>query len=100
MQKNRTPIPEEFHSIEDVQDFWNTHSSADYWDDMEDVEMNLSPALKTRLETKKIYNLLRLSERQIKKIEKTAKFEKMGSLQLISKWVVEHTHGSPAPRVE
>ncbi len=96
MQKNKTPIPEEFQSVEEVRDFWDTHSSVDYWDEMEDVEMNLSPALRARLETKKIYNLLRLSERQIKSIEKKAKFNKMGSLQLISKWVVEHAQGSPS----
>ncbi len=53
MAKRKTPVPEEFHSIEEVQDFWDTHSSADYWDDMVDVEMDLSPALKARLETKK-----------------------------------------------
>jgi len=32
------PIPEEFNSYEEAGEFWDTHSAADYWDEMEDVE--------------------------------------------------------------
>ncbi len=32
------PIPEEFQSLEEAGIFWDTHSAADYWDEMEDVE--------------------------------------------------------------
>ena len=42
--KNKDEIPEEFETIEQIQDFWDTHSTADYWDEMEDMEMELSPA--------------------------------------------------------
>lgn len=41
MKENKHRIPEEFKSPEDVRDFWDTHSSADYWDDMEDADMEL-----------------------------------------------------------
>jgi hypothetical protein len=41
---NKDEIPEEFEIIEQIQDFWDTHSTADYWDEMEDMEMELSPA--------------------------------------------------------
>ncbi len=34
----REPIPEEFQSLEEAGVFWDTHSAADYWDEMEDVE--------------------------------------------------------------
>jgi hypothetical protein len=45
MTKSKDEIPEEFETIEQIQDFWDTHSTADYWDEMEDVEMELSPKL-------------------------------------------------------
>ena len=35
----KDPIPEHFSSAEDAGEFWDTHSAADYWDEMEDVEM-------------------------------------------------------------
>ncbi len=35
----KDPIPEHFSSAEDAGEFWDTHSAVDYWDEMEDVEM-------------------------------------------------------------
>ncbi|MBV7327311.1 BrnA antitoxin family protein [Chloroflexi bacterium TSY] len=41
----RDPIPEEFNSLAEAGDFWDTHDSADYEDLMEEVtfEINLPP---------------------------------------------------------
>jgi hypothetical protein len=50
-------LPEEFKSVEEIQDFWDENSSAEYWDEMEEVELHLSPALKLKLELKKLYRL-------------------------------------------
>jgi hypothetical protein len=83
-------IPEEFKSIEEIQDFWDTHSSADYWDEMTDVDLQLSPALKARLELRKLYRLLDFSPNQIAAIENKAKSENINSKELISKWILEH----------
>ncbi len=83
-------LPEEFKSIDEIQDFWNTHSSADYWDEMEEVELQLSPALRAKLEAKKLYRLLSLSSEQIAAIESKAKTEKTNGKELISTWVLEH----------
>ena len=90
MQKSKVEIPEEFESIEQIQDFWNTHSTADYWDEMDDVEMELSPELISKLEARKLYNLLGLSHEQIISIENKAKIENVNSKELISKWILEH----------
>jgi hypothetical protein len=90
MGGNKDKIPEEFESPEQIQDFWDTHSTSDYWDEMDDVEMELSPALKSKIEIRKLYNLLELSSEQIKSIENEARIENIGSKQLISKWVLEH----------
>ena len=33
------PIPDHFNNAEEAGEFWDTHSAADYWDQMEEVEM-------------------------------------------------------------
>jgi hypothetical protein len=94
MPKSKDRIPEEFRSIEEIQEFWDTNSTADYWDEMEDVDMQLLPALKSKLELKKLYSLLGLSKEQIANIETKAKLEDMESRQLISKWILEHVENA------
>jgi len=89
MQKNKDEIPEEFETIEQIQDFWDSHSTVDYWDEMEDVEMELSPSLKSKIELRKLYHLLGLSNEQAASIENEARIENIDSKKLISKWVLE-----------
>jgi hypothetical protein len=36
-KRKKEPIPEEFKTLEEAGEFWDTHSTADYWDDMEEV---------------------------------------------------------------
>lgn len=90
MARGKDQIPEQFNSIEEIQDFWDEHSTTDYWDEMEDVDLQLSPALKSKLELKKLYRLLGLSDKQITEIEAKAKLQNVDSKQLIRKWVLEH----------
>jgi hypothetical protein len=40
-EQNKEPIPEEFDSLEEAGEFWDTHSAADYWDEMEDVSLEI-----------------------------------------------------------
>jgi hypothetical protein len=37
---NIDPIPEQFNSLEEAGEFWDTHDTADYPDAFETVEMN------------------------------------------------------------
>jgi hypothetical protein len=90
MAESKQQIPEEFKSIQEIQDFWDAHSTADYWDKMEDVDIELTPVLKSKLEIKKLYSLLGLSKEQIAAIEAKARSENTDSRQLISKWISEH----------
>jgi hypothetical protein len=90
MPENKKPILDEFESIEAIQNFWDENSSADYWNEMEDVEMELSPALQTKLELKRLYRLLDLSSEQISAIEAKAHNENVNGKQLIPKWILEH----------
>ncbi len=43
----RDPIPENFASIKEAAEFWETHSLADYWDETTEVhfEVNLEPRI-------------------------------------------------------
>ena len=34
-------LPEEFKSLEDAANFWNTHSLSDYWDETHEVEVEV-----------------------------------------------------------
>lgn len=95
MTKHKSPLPEEFASIEAAQEFWDTHSTADYWEEMEDVDMQLSPTLRAKLETKKLYRLLGLSAQQVSALEEEAKREQTNTRQLITHWVLEHIPDMP-----
>ena len=79
-----------FKSIEEIQDFWDQHSTADYWGEMEEVDMKLSLQLKSKIELRKLYRILGFSSNQIAEIEEMAKRENMNGKQLIYKWVLEH----------
>jgi len=37
--KKKEPIPDYFNDDEEAGNFWDTHSAADYWDEMEEVEI-------------------------------------------------------------
>jgi hypothetical protein len=41
MPKKPEKIPEEFKTYEEAAEFWDTHDSTDYIDDLEEVEMNV-----------------------------------------------------------
>ncbi|MDM8518787.1 UPF0175 family protein [Anaerolineales bacterium HSG6] len=32
-------IPEQFNNAEEAGEFWDTHSAADYWDEMDEIEV-------------------------------------------------------------
>ncbi len=40
-KKNRDPIPQNFNSVDEFDEFWSTHSTADYDDLFHDVHFNI-----------------------------------------------------------
>jgi hypothetical protein len=36
-ESNQDPIPTHFDTLWEAAEFWDTHSAADYWDEMEEV---------------------------------------------------------------
>jgi len=47
--KDRDPIPEQFESIEAAADFWDTHSLADYQDQIYEVEIDVRAQRRRRI---------------------------------------------------
>jgi hypothetical protein len=48
-KKTRDPIPREFKTIEELQEFWDTHSVADYDDLFKDVHFDVDLRGRTNL---------------------------------------------------
>lgn len=48
--KEREPLPDSFDSLEEAAEFWDTHSTANYEELMEEVEFDIN------LSTRKTYN--------------------------------------------
>lgn len=40
-KRKKEPIPEEFRSIEEASNFWDTHDIADYWDETKEVKFEV-----------------------------------------------------------
>lgn len=47
--KRRDPLPEEFNSLDEAAEFWDTHDSADYEEFMRDVEFEVDIKQRTYL---------------------------------------------------
>ena len=47
-----TSLPEQFESVEEAADFWDTHSLADYWDQVHEVEIEVRARLRRRVTLK------------------------------------------------
>lgn len=83
MQKNKKidPIPEDFSSLQEASDFWDTHSAADYWNESQEANFEID------IETEPRYFLL---EREIaKKLHQIAKAEKISAGTLLNLWIQE-----------
>jgi hypothetical protein len=49
LHKRRDTIPEHFNSAEEAGEFWDSHSAAEYWDEMEEEEMEFDILKRTFL---------------------------------------------------
>lgn len=59
----RDPLPKNFDTIEEFWNFWDTHSSADYEDLMEDVSVEINMASGTACPLASSTNAQRLGEK-------------------------------------
>lgn len=85
------PVVPEFKSREEEAEFWDTHSAADYWDQLEPVQVEVDPELADRVaerrKTKRI--TLRLRECQLEAVKRIAAKKDIPYQTLIRSWVAE-----------
>lgn len=88
MSKKEIP---EFKTEKEEAEFWDTHSFADYWDDLEDVKVELAPELKAAIKNRTRSRLkavtLRLREDQIAAAKKIAVEKDIPYQVLIRSWI-------------
>jgi CopG antitoxin of type II toxin-antitoxin system len=87
MAKNKTkrdPIPEQFKSISQAAEFWDTHSLADYWD--------LTRAAQFKVNIKHRRYLVALEPKLLKQVSQTAEAKGISPETLINIWISEKLH--------
>ncbi len=77
----KDPIPESFNTAEEAGEFWDTHSAADYWDEMEEVEMEF--------ELQKRTFLVPVAGRLYYRLKKRAQQEQHSVEQTLSKLLIQ-----------
>lgn len=84
MQKSKKkiePIPDEFKTIMEASDFWDTHDITDYWDDTKEVKLKAS--------LKKEPKYVALEENIAKKAFTVAKRKHISMETLVNLWLKE-----------
>ena len=81
--KIKSKIPE-FKSYKEEADFWNTHSFADYWDELENVDIVVELD-KPRDETL----VLRLQKDLKERLKKIARTKGLNVSTLARMWIIE-----------
>lgn len=85
-KQHKDSIPQDV-SREELARFWDTHSIADYWDELKPVEMkfakNLSEGITIRFDPKTLQTLREQADRK-----------GIGATTLIRMWILEHLNRS------
>ncbi|MFH1322936.1 MAG: CopG family antitoxin [Methanobacteriota archaeon] len=76
MHKRKDTIPDHFTSAEEAGEFWDTHSAADYLDEMEEEEIEF--------DIKKRTFLVQVNDRIYQLVKKRAEAEHMTVEQIIN----------------
>jgi predicted DNA binding CopG/RHH family protein len=88
--KSLAEIPH-FRSEAEEADFWSTHSLADIWDQLEPVEIEVSPGARriTLQRSRKRPVTLRLEERQVAQAKQLARKKSLSYQALMRSWISE-----------
>ena len=84
MQKSKKsvePIPEEFTTLVEASDFWDTHDISDYW--------NKTKEVKFQVRLKKEPKYVAIEEKLAKKVFNIAKKKHISTETLINLWLKE-----------
>jgi len=80
-KKKRDPLPEEFNSLEEAGEFWDTHSSADYEDYMKEVHFEV--------ELKRRAHDVRVTDDVLREVRKIARQRGVATETLVNLWLQE-----------
>ncbi|MCB8942780.1 MAG: hypothetical protein H6658_03275 [Ardenticatenaceae bacterium] len=78
--KAKDLLPEEFASIEEAAEFWDSHSLADYWDETKEVQIEVRAVRKKRVA---------LASELAKQVADVARREGVSVETLVNLWVSE-----------
>lgn len=79
--KKIEPIPDEFATLKEASDFWDTHDVSDYWDKTKAARFNIS--------MKKEPKYIALEDKIAKKITNIARKQRVSTETLINLWLKE-----------
>lgn len=79
--KKQDILPENFESLEELEQFWDVHSTADYEDEMETVEVEVD------LSSNKVY--FSVAKDMLQKIRTQAQRQGVSTETLINLWLQE-----------
>ncbi len=79
-------LPESFQTLEELSDFWDTHSSADYDDAMEPVEVEID------LSSRKVY--CPVARDLLVQVRRQAHQQGVSTETLINLWLLEKLRAS------
>lgn len=78
----RDPLPDHFDSLEEAAEFWDTHSSADYEDLMEDVEFEIN------LSKREVYYYA-IAKDLVVQLRQSARQQGVSTQTLVNLWLQE-----------
>jgi hypothetical protein len=83
--EKRDPIPETFDSIESAAEFWDTHSLADYEDQLHEVAIEVRAQRRRRVT---------LAPEVWERVVSQARVRGISPETLVNLWLVEHAQAS------
>src|SRR5215475_894485 len=80
-KKQRDPLPEQFNSLEEAGEFWDTHSSADYEEYMKEAHFDV--------ELKRRSYEARVTRQLLRGARKIARRQGVATETLVNLWLLE-----------
>ena len=77
-------------TAKEIHEFWKAHSSADYWDQTEEVEVEVARHPRRPVSVK-------LSEQDVQALKRIAQKRGLGYTTLLRIWIKEKLHEEAAP---
>lgn len=80
-KKPRDPLPEQFSSLEEAGEFWDTHSGADYEEYMQEVHF--------KVDLQRSVKEVRIADQVLREVRKVAHRQGVTAETLINLWLQE-----------